>query len=290
MSPKSDPDEINELDIGWKEPLDNIFSNHIPIVIGYGGNDGSLMSYFEKMNKPSNFFWCGYKGSSISLRTEKLIETMDGSYVETNGFDEIMHELLWVFDEIKPIQEELKEITKSRIEAASEQLSEIDEKNKLSKTKNNESDKELSAFEYSNLAEKEPDFNKRKEIYLEDLDKFPTTIWLWSQFTYFLHVVKKDVVNLDDYYLKALSVDHENAINNGNNASFLQDIKKDYDNAEKYYLKALSIDPEHANTNGNYACFLLINNRKDEATKYLEIAFNLNKGEKNDLLIELWLL
>lgn len=56
LSPKSDLDEINELDPGWKEPLDHIFSTHIPVVIGYGGNDGSLMSYFENMNKPTNFF------------------------------------------------------------------------------------------------------------------------------------------------------------------------------------------------------------------------------------------
>lgn len=48
LSPKSDPEEISELAKEWKEPLDNIFSTHIPIIIGYGGNDGSLMSYLEK--------------------------------------------------------------------------------------------------------------------------------------------------------------------------------------------------------------------------------------------------
>ena len=59
-------------------------------------------------------------------------------------------------------------------------------------------------------------------------------------------------------------------------------------NAEKHHLKALSIAPEHAITNGNYASFLLITNRVNEATTYLEKAFILNNNEKHDLLVELW--
>ncbi len=322
LSPKSDPDEISKLDDGWKEPLDNIFSSHIAIVIGYGGNDGSLMDYFEKMNKPSNFFWCGRKGSPASQRVEKLIEKMDGSYIEIDGFDEMMQELLWVFDEIKPIKEELDAITKSRIEAMNAQIVEMDiQAKKLDSTTTDK--KELSAFEYSTMADNEPDYEKRKAIYLEALEKFPHTVWLWSKLTYFLHFVKNEYSNLGEYYLKALSIDPENENNIENYAIFLDDIKKDYVNAEKYYLKALSINPNdaynngnfaifltlvkkdyvnaeihflkalfinplHADFNGNYAYILLITGRQNEATKYIEKAFLLNNNEKRDLLVELW--
>ncbi len=115
LSPQSDPDEINTLDEGWKEALDNIFSNHIPVVIGYGGNDGSLMTYFEQMNKPSNFFWCGLEDSPPSSRVEKLIDQMDGCYVEIKGFVEIMPAPPGVFDQIKPITDEMDETTKHQI-------------------------------------------------------------------------------------------------------------------------------------------------------------------------------
>jgi Tfp pilus assembly protein PilF len=393
LSPKSDPDEINKLDEGWKEPLDNIFSSHIPIVIGYGGNDGSLMAYFERMNKPSNFFWCGHKGTPPSDRVSKLVELMDGNYVEIEGFDEMMHELLWVFDEIKPIKEELDAITKSRIEAMNTQLIEMNIQSKIVDAPKTVIKKELSAFEYSAKADDEPDYEKRKTIYLEALEKFPKTGWLWGSFAYFLHFVKKDYSDLEKYYLKALSlepedatnnvnyaiflrnikmdyinaekhylkalsinpekanynvnyamflkdikkdyenaekhylkalfiepenailngnyanflkgikknyegaekhylkalsIDSENATNNENYAIFLHDIKKDYENAEKHYIKALSLEPEKANFNGNYASFLLITNRKNEATTYLEKAFQLSDNKKNDLLVELW--
>ncbi|MCD2259044.1 tetratricopeptide repeat protein [Psychroserpens luteolus] len=281
LSPKSDPDEINRLDEGWKEPLDNIFSGHIPIVIGYGGNDGSLMDYFEKMNKPSNFFWCGHKESKPTKRVEKLIKKMNGFYIEIDGFDEMMQELLWVFDEIKPIKEELDDITKSRIEAMDIQLKEMNIEAK-SEILDSTVKKELSAFEYSSVAKSEKDYEKRKTIYLEALEAFPKTAWLWNEFTFFLHFIKKDHVNLEKYYQQAISVDPENANNNENYAIFLHEIKEDYENAEKYYVRALSIAPGSVFTNGNYANFLYkIRNDYDNAEKYYLKALSSNPEHAN---------
>ena len=283
LSPKSDPDEINTLDAGWKEPLDSIFSSHIPIIIGYGGNDGSLMDYFEKMHKPTNFFWCGHKGSDASSRVERLVKKMDGCYIEINGFDEMMHELLWVFDEIKPINEELDAITKGRIDAMNLQVNEMGIQSKSANNSKKIKKKELSAFEYSAKADKELDYDKRKVIYLEALEKFPKTVWLWNHFTYFLHFEKKDYSNLEEYYLKALSVEPDNAANNGNYASFLKDIKKDYENAEKYYLKALSIEPDNATNNGNYASLLTdIKKDHENAEKYYLKALSIEPDNANN--------
>ncbi len=256
LSPKSDPEEIKTLHQGWKEPLDNIFSSHIPIVIGYGGNDGSLMDYFEKMNKPSNFFWCGYKGAAPSGKVVDLLERMDGSYISIDGFDEMMKELLWVFPNIGPVKEELDKVTKSRIDGITMQMNEINPQPPIADSTKPKPTNELSAFEYYAKADGEPDYEKRKDIYLEALEKFPKIAWLWNAFTHFLLWVKKDYSNLEDYFFKALTIDPENASNNENYALFLKGIKKDYENAEKYYLKALALDSEDAINNGNYANFL----------------------------------
>ena len=78
LAPKSDQDEISRLDLGWNEPLDNIFTTHIPIIIGYGGNDGSLMTYLEKMKKPSNLFWCGLENEILPDRVKNLIQKFEG--------------------------------------------------------------------------------------------------------------------------------------------------------------------------------------------------------------------
>lgn len=264
LAPKSLPDEINKLDPGWKQPLDNIFSTHIPVVIGYGGNDGSLMSYFETMNKPSNFFWCGLNENYISDRIKQLIIKHDGSFVLIDGFDELMYELLWVFDEIKPIREELNEITSERIQIATKQLEEItapETKKDIKPTKKARTKKvkkALSALEYSNLANKESDFEKRKQIYLEAIDKYPSTGWLWFDFTYFLHFVKKDYTDLETYYLKTLELNKNDGGIIVNYALFLTDIKMDYNKTEEYYLKALIINPDDSLINGSYASFLQV--------------------------------
>lgn len=358
LAPMSDPKQINNLEQGWEEPLDIIFSRHIPIVIGYGGNDGSLMSYFENMSKPSNFFWCLLKGTQPTQRIEELIEKMDGSFVEIDGFNEMMHELLQVYDEIKPVKEELETVTKERLQTINKQVEEIENQTQTNETTEGKIGKELSAFEYDTLAENETDYEKRKAIYLKALDKYPNTAWLWNEFTYFLKNIKKDYTNLDEYYQKALALHPERANENGNYANFLFNIKKDYDGAEKHYQKALALDPEDANYNGNYASFLkgikkdydgaekhyqkalaidpedadnngnyatflhqikndykmaekyyqkalalkpesankngnytqllLVTDRQNEATKFLEKALSLNKNEQNGLLLELW--
>ncbi|MDO6595699.1 hypothetical protein Q4512_02160 [Oceanihabitans sp. 2_MG-2023] len=251
LDPKSDPNEIDCLDPKWKEPLDNIFSSHIPIIIGYGGNDGSLMTYFETMNRPSNFFWCTTNPDNRSERVKKLIKKHEGNFVQIDGFDELMHELLWVFDEIKPIKEVLKDITENRTKTATKQQEEIIDKSNA-KTVNIE----LSALEYSNLADKESNLEKRKKIYEEAIKKYPTTGWLWWHYTYFLHFIKKDFENLESNYIEALKYNENEAGLIGNYAIYLDRIKNDYPKADAYFLKSLALEPENAAINVEYADFV----------------------------------
>ena len=128
LAPKSDDKEIKKLAKGWKLPLDHLFNTHLPIIIGYGGNDGSLMRYFETLNKKrlTNFFWCGLNENFVSERVKKLIIKLDGRFVKIKGFDELMSELMWVFDEIGPIREELIKITNERIKSFNEKLGNVD--------------------------------------------------------------------------------------------------------------------------------------------------------------------
>jgi protein O-mannosyl-transferase len=288
LSPKSDPSEISTLDAGWKEPLDHIFSTHIPIVVGYGGNDGSVMNYFENMNKPSNFFWCGLKENDLTERIKLLINKHDGHFVKIDGFDDLMYSLLWAFDEIKPISEELKEITGERIQIADKQLNEITAPKNIviseatDKNESNKNEEDLSALEYSDLANKETDLEKRKSIYLKALEKYPSTDWLWWQFTYFLQFIKKDFTELDIYYRRALELNSTQAGFLCNFAIYYETIKKDISKAEEFYLKALSIDPNNLVSLTNYALFLF-NIKKDyiNAETYYKKALTLNVNDIN---------
>ncbi len=48
-APKNANDELGELPPPFADALKSLFATHVPIVIGYGGNDGSLMRVFEEM-------------------------------------------------------------------------------------------------------------------------------------------------------------------------------------------------------------------------------------------------
>lgn len=265
LQPKSEPDEINSIDPSWKTPLDLIFASHIPIIIGYGGNDGSLMKYFEQMNNPTNFFWCGIDETKVSKGVKNLIISKSGCFVKIRDFDSLMNSLLFVFNNVGPIKENLNLITEKRVnsfifqmdvESTVEYENEGVSREEIYDSMQGLDFQEKSAYIYGRLAEDEPDYEKRKNIYIEALDIYPETGWLWWGFTYFLHFVKHDYENLKEYYEEALKYNFDQAGLICNYALFLKDIAHKYVEAELYFQKAMSIDPNNSNTLANYAYYI----------------------------------
>ena len=59
LAPKSSSEETACLSDGWAKALTDIFKIYTPVVIGYGGNDGSLMGFLEKVETiEGGIFWC----------------------------------------------------------------------------------------------------------------------------------------------------------------------------------------------------------------------------------------
>jgi protein O-mannosyl-transferase len=285
LSPKSDPDEISKLDPAWQAPLDAIFSTHIPIVIGYGGNDEGLMSYFESMKTPSNFFWCDLNVDNIPQRVVSLIEKHDGKFVSINGFDELMHEFGHAFDEINLQDKIFEDIAKERTsnilnqKASIRERKETLEKEYLQKSNDNAPilEKAFSALEYGDLIDKETNLEKKRNLYEEALEKYPTAGWLWWSYSYFLHFTIKDFLNLDEVYNKALEYNKADSGIIGNIAIYNEFIKKDYDKAEEYYLKSLNTELPNLKSYGNYAGFL-----KDIRKDYKNAEFYYKKAIETD--------
>ena len=71
------------------------------IVIGYGGNDRSIMDILDSMIRPSEseqyfpngLYWCIRKGGKISRKLDRLLQREKSYLVEIDGFDEFMAEL-----------------------------------------------------------------------------------------------------------------------------------------------------------------------------------------------------
>lgn len=94
LNPKNEPEELEKLPDEWVSALKMIFESYTPIVIGYGGNDGSLMGLLKVLPPiKGGIFWCYRSTDEPDARIHELVEHHDGSLVPILGFDELMLQL-----------------------------------------------------------------------------------------------------------------------------------------------------------------------------------------------------
>lgn len=363
LSPKNGEIDVACMDENFSKNLKDVFKYYTPLVIGYGGNDGSLMNFLDKLDHfEEGLFWFFMNENEPKKEIIDFVSKSNGRFVPINGFDDLMIQL---GDKLKleKLDSEIEKIAKDRADNYRKQIEEIsnrkttDDVTKEAMT-NIASRGPLTWWNYQLLAQKEKDIEKANEVYLKGIKEFPQSSGLIGNYALFLHEIRKRYDEAEEFYLKVLEIAPEDATFNGNYALFLTDIRKNYDEAERYYLKALEIEPEGANNNANYAIFLsdirkrydesekyylkaiendsqntnyignyaiflsetrkryyeaeqyyikilvinpenaningnyakllVICNRKDEAIKYINKAFELNKEVENGLLIELW--
>jgi len=364
LAPKSTTEETSILEKNFGDNLANIFKYYTPIVIGYGGNDGSLMGFLESLDViEGGIFWFYREtGSGLSNTIKDLIKKFKGCCVPIFGFDELMIQIGNKL-EFGRMDEQIIQIAEQRAKTYREQVEKATEKESTDQiTKKAISDivsrgeKDWWYYELEALEEK--DLDKREQIYLDAIKSLPKSHELVGNFAVFLHDIKKDYDKAEEYYEKALKLkpDYANNLANyanylfkikkdygkaeeyyekalkiepyepaflgnyalflkditkdynraekyykkaiefepndpanlGNYATFLHDVKKDYDKAEEYYKKALDLEQNQINNNANYSKFLIEKGEVDLARDIIKKAFELNKGIRNEVELELW--
>jgi len=257
LDPYNTDKDVEELDEQWKESLEPLLKEHSMIVIGYGGNDDSLMNYLKNIEDRKPIYWC-FRGDKSKLSSKiKSILTEKDFIVEIQGFDKFMlllNDRLNLGTIIDKEDINNSPIVKNALKYADKYKKQLEE---LTKDELNPEEQKAvenllpSWWHYQLEVQKEKDNDKKEKIYLDGL--------------------------------KAYQNSHELM---NNYANLLEKVDRDNE-AEIYYKKALKIEPNHVNANGNYAQLLLIKDKKEEASFYIENAFN-NYSTENDLLIELW--
>lgn len=324
LDPYNTDDDIRELNEQWKESLEPLLKEHSMIVIGYGGNDDSLMNYLTDIKDRKPIYWC-YRDdkSKLSSKIIDLLEEKD-FVVQIQGFDKFM---LLLNDKLNLgtiiDKEEINNspIVKNALKYANKYKKQLEEltKDELNLEEQKAVEKLLpSWYHYELEVQKETNDNKKQEIYLNGLKAYPESHELMNNYAVLLKKLNK-TNDAETQYKKALEIEPNSALYNVNYALLLEGIDKD--KAEIYYKKALQIepnntsyisnyaillqlntkdleaescykrifeiDPNHVNSNGNYGQFLLIQGKREEAKSYIENAFKLYTIE-TDLLVELW--
>ncbi|PDP41515.1 tetratricopeptide repeat protein [Porphyromonas gingivalis] len=313
--PFSDREHTGTIQKAWEDILDRFLSDYFLIVLGYGGNDESLMDYFTSLNNRKQIYWCVYNPGEeppnqdsendlswrehlwgkLSSKARNILSPND-FLIAINGFDIFMYDcyaalgykFLDGIEEIKrpnPMHE-LLEATYRRLENINTQRKEISEiKRSLSRETSASYHNVLSgSLSYLFDANQETDIDKKDKIYREGIAKYPQDANLLGDYANFLCDIRHDYDQAEMYYMQALEADPKSANNLGNYAIFLEDIRHDYDQAEVYYKRALEADPNHANNLGNYASFLhTIRHDYDQAEGYYKRALEADPKSANKL-------
>lgn len=288
-APQSDQYATNLLHEDWARTLRLLFKSFTPIFVGYGGNDGSLMNFLDRLDPghiPGGVFWCyRLQGEQPDKRIQQLVARQSGVLVPILDFDIFMCELAVALG-FTVLHSEVEQRGKKRAEELRKQFESATERTRTGM----ESEKPVlkRAFESANRAldeaetrlikktgdwwawelkaRREPDLEKRETIYREALKALPRNGLLAASFAFFLGLTPKNHDEAEQMFKTAEQLGPESAWNLSNYAAFMIHVRKDYVEAERLCLRAMDLDPADAVLIGNYAVLLgLVLGRDDEA-------------------------
>ena len=288
LNPYNKNSETCELDGQWQVALAPLLKENAMIVIGYGGNDDSLMNYLKniKVEDRKPIYWCHIEDKeNLSNKIKELLTEHD-YIVPIKGFDKFM---LMINDDLEfdnLIDRENiddSKIVLKAIEYAKEHSKQLEELTKKDLDENEQiAIKKLlpSWWEYHLKVDDEEDIDKQEKIYLEGIEAFPYSYELKGAYANLLWREKDKCNEAENYYIEALELEPNSSVNNANYASFIWRNNERHDEAEKYYLKALSLAPNDNIINGNYASFLFqLKKNFDEAERYYRISLALEHDD-----------
>ena len=288
LDPFNDADKTKILKEEWKNALKPILRNFNLLVLGYGGNDGSLMDYLKeiKPEERKSIYWCKRKQDTINKKVKSLLTNKD--YVVTiNDFDDVMYALYTkldydILDDLdKPDEHKFIINAKEKIKQLNEKKEEIIiNGNKDSQvTEVTEAVKELfsgTSTDYLIKINSENDTDLKEKLFKEGIKKYPNSDSLLNNYGLFLEDVKKDPDLAEKYYKKSLKLNSAHASTLANYASLLQYVRRDLGLAEKYYKKSLKLNPKDANVLANFAVLLTNQKYYYAAEEYYKKALKIN--------------
>lgn len=269
LNPLNDIAGVSKMELGWKTALKKLFQYFTPVVVGYGGNDGSLMGMLMELDPgdiAGRMIWCYREGSLPPEKARNVLLKHRGVLVKVAGFDEFMLQLaakLVTDFDVAAIADRTAKLGQLRADRYREQANKLSESSKHGSpaeqragevlTKSVRSGQSWWAWELKAKNQNTP--AQRNRVYLDGLKKFPNSVELHVLYANFLASEHRDD-EAEQFYKKGLAIDPNQINLLGSYANFLADRRLNYDAAEEVYKKALEVDPTRAITVGNYANFL----------------------------------
>ena len=245
FNPLNRQEETGAIQTEWKKPLHQAFEKYIPIVIGYGGGDRSLMSYLEdEDNGLQALYWCDICDLPKNSEPAKLVEKKNGYFIKIGGFDELMFEFGEKFNEeakFSDPKKRMRDETERRCALYDESFNMLSEKcRQLRKQGADDAPSSGGDAEQSELAKSIQSFANRS---LAELDQVPESQRNAEYYTQYGELLKKacQFGKAIESFDKAIELDPNNA-EYYHNKGFSEIMTDDYENAIASYTHAIKLD------------------------------------------------
>lgn len=305
LDPKNTPQEVLELHADWAGVLDRIFREYHPVIVGYAGNDASLMGFlcgnahrFQGHAEYRHPYWLQYRSSALDGRVHEFMAAAEGICVEHDGFDAVMVRIGDALGYALPTEDAFLQDARARyqqLEDAMEQLrrawvgkppmadddADTDAAEQALANISQRSGKESASSMLLGVGSKPRE--KQDEVLASALARYPEDPFVLGTAAV-VHHDRKEWDEAEALYRRAIEVDPNHATNLGNYALLLTDVRNAYDEAEALYRRAIEAGPKDANNLGNYANFLWqVRKSYDEAKALYAQAIEVDPSHANNL-------
>jgi tetratricopeptide (TPR) repeat protein len=240
LQPKNDEADVSTLSEEWKSSLQKVFEIYIPIVIGYGGNDGSLMGFLENIAATDRIiYWCYKRGNPVNDQIKNLLEKYHGFLIPIDDFDDTMHLFGEGFD-CKFSEETIRQITNKRAEKL------VNKYNEWTKNRRKTLDKRETLSDTESMT-----FNSFRSLSKRNISELEKKIVNGQQSAdnyYRLgneYYFKGEYNKAIEYFTEAVKLKPDNA-KYYNDRGISYDWLKEYEKAIVDHSKAIELEPDNA--------------------------------------------
>lgn len=276
LQPKNDISGTSELDKSWHDALTRLLATYTPIVIGYGGNDGSLMDFMLQLPAstfPGGIFWCYSKTESppTNPKIMDLLSSQGGRFIPVDNFDTILFQISTLLN-LSPTNEALFQSISRRSEKIRANLEQTlgayssSEDGDIPDGQVTPLQREVikdvirpplhrNAMEWILAAKSETNLSHKRRIYEDALKSFGANADLHYSYAHFLG---EEVARTKNSQHVAL--------------------------AEGHFRKSIELQPGNPNLRVGYAIFLRDQNRLSEAEEWYLKAINAGNASPTHII------
>lgn len=246
-------EETQHLRAGMEVKFQSVLQEFGLVVVGYGGNDESIMQNLSRA-RGRGLFWCVRKGSSLSKNVQEVLEkTHDAFLVDIDGFDEFMVELFRACGGDRSILRERREQRQEHVNHMLEQLKGAEPPTRAVAAAR----KQLGYSDLiseGNRLKDQGDLEGAGAAYREAIELDPKSAAAYNNLGLALRA-KGDLAEAEAAYRKAIELDPQGATAHNNLGGVLR-AKGDLSGAEAARGKAIELDPKNAIAHSNLGVVL----------------------------------